>query len=226
MEPVDFKIFEPFFKPELRASGEKLFLNKKVSISSSSDTEIHAYVEASPAIRVRFKTDDIGSDSFSATCSCAAAHRSRLCKHVWSVILAVLEKHSDFLRFKTRIEKNPLTFEVQKLENQFKLSAKERASNYRNEQYQKIRERKGAARKLASKSHVNAKRYPEGVVGAIEYFSRNGFPMSEGLSMMQIGEAKRKLSRVFHPDKGGTNQEMIELNIHCEILSRYVGENN
>jgi hypothetical protein len=37
-----------------------------------------------------------------------------------------------------------------------------------------------------------------------------------------LAEAKRKLSRIFHPDKGGTHEESVELNQNCEILLRFI----
>ncbi len=37
-----------------------------------------------------------------------------------------------------------------------------------------------------------------------------------------VAEAKKKLSRIFHPDKGGTHEEMAELNHQCELVLQYL----
>jgi hypothetical protein len=42
--------------------------------------------------------------------------------------------------------------------------------------------------------------------------------MAQGPDEAIATEAKKKLSRVFHPDKGGTTEEMVELNRNCELV--------
>jgi len=228
------------FKPETQASGAKLLSQDKVSIPSGSDTFIQAYIRVAPAVQVRLSSTDIGTESFTASCSCPSAGKGQFCKHIWAALLCVTEKYPDFLSAKKTIEHSSLQSSRQSsLQSSFQSSrqspsnspghsnssAKLRASEYRKEQYRKQalrakemkRERQGHAAPVSKKAV-----YPPDVEAALAYFSVNGFPMDAGPSESILGEAKRKLSRVFHPDKGGTHDEIIELNRNCELLSGFL----
>ena len=37
-----------------------------------------------------------------------------------------------------------------------------------------------------------------------------------------LKNAKKKLSRVFHPDIGGSHQESVDLNVNYDILIRFM----
>ena len=47
--------WEHFFKPEVRASGRSLVTQAKVSIQQPSDTEVVAYIRATPPLKVVLK---------------------------------------------------------------------------------------------------------------------------------------------------------------------------
>lgn len=241
------EVWGKFFKAEVRTSGAKLFAQEKVSLPSGSDTAIQAYVRVAPPSRVKFSATDIGSESFIADCTCPVAKKSQFCKHVWATLLCVERKYPDFLSAKRRIEKpaspEGSAFAAADVSNRggstgatdaeerrpdprasYRESAKSRAAEYRKEQYQKQKLRAKARKQSASELTLPKGRrlYPEEVEKALGYFSVNGFPMTEGPSEEILGEAKKKLSRVFHPDKGGTNGEIVELNRNCEVLQRFL----
>jgi hypothetical protein len=213
--------FGNLFKPEMKSSGRKLVGQDKVSLSSQSDTFIQAYVRVAPPFKVTFTAEDVASTSFMAECSCPVAKKSRFCKHVWAVLLVVEEKVPDFLIGKTDINKIDANAEPEpSAKATYQEAAKQRASDYRKDQYQKQktrakdqkRERKGLESAVSSSSYT-----PE-VEAALAYFLLNGFPMPAGPSREILSEAKRTLSRVFHPDKGGSHEESVELNRNVEII--------
>jgi len=211
---------DSYFKAETRSSG--LRLQAKVSLSNVSDTAIHAYVRATKSFKVKFLSASIGSELFTVECSCPMGKKSQFCKHIYATLLCVDQKSPDFLAAKRVIEKSDIpVIQENTAKSDFKTQAKERASLYRKVQYQrqKLRVKRG---------HRNAKvapelsEYPESVEKALAYFVQNGFVMPSGPSEEMVGLAKRQLSRVFHPDKGGKHAEMIELNEHAEVLLEFL----
>jgi hypothetical protein len=214
------EIFGNHFKPEVRSSGKKLVSQEKISISSHSDTEIHAYARVAPPAKVKLHSDEVGSTAFEATCSCPTAKKSRFCKHIWGTILLVKNQYPDFLAGKNEISQND---EIVSPKNNYQEQAKQRASEYRKEQYQKqksrVKEQKRARRGIES---APVQSYPDEIETALRYFAENGFPMAEGPSKEVVTEAKRKLSRFFHPDRGGSHEESVELNQHCEVLLSFL----
>ncbi len=237
MGPIDHSLAN-FFKPEIKASARSLIAQDKISIQSATDTEIHAFTKTSPSVRVRLWTSDITSSSFTARCSCPIALKNQFCKHVWATLLLVEKKHPDFLNSKVNIEKfgNPLTDSgasspkvtpkpmsrnSEKIAA-FKEAARLRANSYRKEQYQK---QKAQAKPKKDSKNTPSKKggldYDDEIAALLDYFSKNGFEMPNGPDEATIHEAKRKLSRVFHPDKGGSHDEITELNQNCETLLEY-----
>lgn len=212
--------FGHFFKAETRSSGRKLFAAEKISIASHSDTGVHAYVRIAPPTKVTFASAGVASESFTVACACPAAKRGQFCKHVWATLLAVEVDCPDFLSRKRSIEKGGAKDEADESpQNPAKVSANERASEYRKEQYQRQKLR---AKEL-KRGHQKAESFSRKAIStelsdALSYFSINGFPMPEGPSEDIVLEAKKRLSRVFHPDKGGSHEEMVELNRNCEIV--------
>ena len=101
--------------------------------------------------------------------------------------------------------------------------AKRRAADYRKEQYAR---QKDYAKKVRDsnkpRKSSSLRSMPADVTEACAYFALNGFPMEGRPSEEIVGEAKRKLSRLFHPDKGGTHAEMIELNRNVELVLGYL----
>ncbi len=227
------ELFGNFFKSEIKSSGSKLFAEKKISVPSGSDTSIHAYVRATPPLKVRLMAADISTETFTADCNCPVAKKNQFCKHVWATLLCVEEKYPDFLSGKTVIEKGSLALEApttraersEAAATSYREAAKIRAAGYRKEQYEKqklrAKEWKGQRQKRDTSVDERASHPPE-IRAALAYFSSNGFPMATGPSETLLGEAKRKLSRVFHPDKGGSNDEIVELNRNCELLQRFL----
>lgn len=199
-----------YFKPEVQSSGRKLFSQDKISISSGSDTGIQAFVKAAPPYKVQLSSAEIGAESFTAACSCPDGSKGRLCKHIWATLLSVEGKYPDFLSAKRVIEKT---------------SARPRASEYRKEQYQKAKLRAKAQKKSGSKRETSAaavNAFPREVEAALAYFSANGFVLLPIPTETVLSEAKRKLSRVFHPDRGGSHDEIIELNRNSEVVLRFL----
>jgi len=207
--------FGSLFKPEVKTSGHKLVAQEKLSLSNKSDTAIQAYARVAPPAKVTLTSEDISSNSFAADCTCPVAKKDRFCKHIWATLICVEQDYPDFLSEKINIEKGSAP-EGSKAE-------KQRTSDYRKDQYQKHKlhqkERKREKNRLGN---ANASpTYPEEVEVAISYFAKNGFSMTDGPSRETLAEAKRTLSRVFHPDKGGSHEESVELNSNCEVLLRF-----
>ncbi len=218
-------VWGEFFKAEIKTSGSKLFAQDKITISSGSDTGIHAFVKVSPPFKVQLAAADIASASFTATCSCPGAKKGRLCKHIWATLLMTEVKYPDFLSAKRVIEMaqagptasaNP--------QSSFKEAANLRASLYRKVQYQKQKLKVKEKKKSGSRreSVVQVATYPPEMEAALAFFSENGFPLLPLPSETALGEAKRRLSRVFHPDRGGTHAEIVELNRNSELVLRYL----
>jgi uncharacterized Zn finger protein len=229
------------FKSEVKTSGRKLIVQEKIFVSSASDTDIHAYVRGTSSFHVRLSSKDIGSESFSAECNCPVAKRGQFCKHIWATLLCVGEKYPDFLNAKQEIHRANIEHApterlfANRVSQPSRSETKLRAAEYRKLAYQINKERlKGfkqkraqlekEARAQSSRSGVASltAKLPAKVEEALAYFSKNGFPMPEGPDKMIVSEAKRKLSRVFHPDKGGSTDEIIELNHYCELLLRFL----
>ena len=55
---------------------------------------------------------------------------------------------------------------------------------------------------------------------ALKYFSENGFPLGYPADQDELIKAKRILSNVFHPDKGGAHEEMLELIRNFKLLTQ------
>ena len=67
---------------------------------------------------------------------------------------------------------------------------------------------------------------PNAVKSALAYFNLNGFVLEESLDEDSINLARKKLSRVFHPDVGGTHAEILELNNNFDILFAFLKKNS
>lgn len=211
--------WEKFFKPEIANRGREEFERELVSVSSGSDTQIQAYVRASPLIRVTFVSDSIASPSFTADCSCSSSAKGVLCRHIFATLLQVQKTHPDFLDSKTSVDKasQAATAEpphkVKQAAYQKQMYAKQKARA--KEQRQEI--------KLKKKGLTAVPKYPEDVAEALAFFNVNGFPMENDIDEALLKNAKKELAWVFHPDKGGSHQESVDLNSHYEVLLRYIG---
>lgn len=241
-----------FFKAEVRTSGRKLFAQEKISIGSASDTSVQAFVRATPPFKVNLRSEGIASPGFTAACNCPSAQKGQFCKHIWGTLLGVEAKYPDFLSGKQSIDRPAPEEEseirtdagapteartdsrsaakaaAEQARAAYQETAKERASLYRKVQYQRLKlrakEKKSGRNEAPSGGDAPARShtFPASVESALSYFSDNGFPMPDGPVEDVLSEAKRKLSRVFHPDKGGSHDEIVELNRNCELLMGYL----
>jgi hypothetical protein len=115
---------------------------------------------------------------------------------------------------------------------QAQLDYKKKQADYRKQAYQTQKERM-KERKSQLGSAAKRDRHDEGspsklsvslpaeVQAAVQYFDSNGFPMQPPFEEATINQAKRTLSRVFHPDRGGSHEEVVELLKHAEVLLEY-----
>lgn len=204
-------LWESFFKPETRHSGDRFISKDLVSVSSSSDTEVNGFIRATSAFKISLKSKSIASTSFSATCSCPASQRGQLCKHIWAVVSLAHKKFPDFFQEKKEIEA-PLKRSSEKNSYQLK------QASFRKAQYQKMKELK---KNRDKKSKAPEPEYPVAIEKAVHYFRQNGFEFVAPVSEEQIQSAKKKLSRLFHPDLGGSHEEIVQLNTQSEVLLKY-----
>lgn len=234
--------WEHFFKPEVRSSGRTLFSQGKVSINQPSDTEIVAFIRISSPFKVSLKTKSIDSSIVYADCNCPAGKKDLFCKHIWAALLATEEKNPDFFEDKTEIEKMESTLktttfkpkpsaQTQAYEEKqaafkekqaaYKEQQKEKQSLYRKIQYQKQKLRMNSL-KNNKKDLPEEPQFPSDVEEALNFFSQNGFELRESMNKDIIGAAKKKLARIFHPDLGGSHDEILELNRCSDILITFV----
>lgn len=207
------------FKPEDRKRGEDLFAQDVVIVSSATDTTVKALIKVSGAPRISLEADDVSSPLFNARCSCPSFAKGHACKHLWATLLKLEQRDADFLSGKTRMDLSAVEARPKVNERQLErlVQQKERAKEMRREQ--KARRAPKTAASPPSKSRPN---HPEPVTEALAYFLTNGFDLAGDLTLDQALNAKRILSRVFHPDKGGTHEEAIVLNENFEILREYL----
>lgn len=236
--------WEHFFKPEVRSSGRSLFSQGKVSINKPSDTEIIAFVRVSPPLKVSLKTKSIDGTTVYADCNCPAGKKDLFCKHIWAALLATEEKNSDFFEDKTEIEKmasilKETTFKpkpsaqthayeekqaaYKEKQTAYKEQQKEKQALYRKIQYQKQKLRLNSLKKN-KKEAPEEQTFPSDVEKALFYFSQNGFELRESMNKDVVSAAKKKLARIFHPDLGGSHDEILDLNKFTDILMTFIAK--
>jgi hypothetical protein len=207
--------WEVFFSPEVRKSGEILFEKDLIVKQLLSDTQINVAIRATPPIRVHFNCESINSREFIATCTCGVFQKNRLCRHIWATLVYVNAVYPDFLDFKFAIERGSI------LVDEFKENIKKQQSIYRKKIYQQLKDTKkqlNPNKKKRASSRKPVHSLGPNVKAALEYFKANGFLFELPFSEVEIANAKRTLSRVFHPDKGGTHGEIVELLKHVQTL--------
>jgi hypothetical protein len=107
---------------------------------------------------------------------------------------------------------------------------KERNALHRKVQYPKQKERAKEIKQAkkaqvgGSKSQPYKRTFPEHVQASLKFFAENGFAFEENLNEEDLSMARKKLSRIFHPDKGGSHDEALILNEHFSILDDYLHE--
>lgn len=230
---AEIEAFEQFFKPEARSSGADFVRKGAVRLGMSSDTEIQAFIKVSSGIKVTFTAEDIADEKFFADCSCPAAGKGILCKHIWATLMEVSEKFSDFLDSKIEIEKGSRAGSKGAAPAEAKAALKEKQSSFRKEQYQKQKARAKepkegsrptfqAAPKKTSRHAPAAPSYPDDVAAALRYFDDNGFPLGEPIDPELLRDAKKKLARLMHPDSGGTHEEFLVFNSQLEVIVEFI----
>jgi hypothetical protein len=211
----EVSLFADFFKPEIRSSGQEIFLAEKVWISIGSDTRIEALVRTGTGFKVVLTSVSISAPTFAAKCTCSASDRGSFCKHIWAVLLATAKKHPDFLDSKTAVSslppkvKEPTPFalkqaEYKRLQNE---NQRLRAKEYR----QRL--------KLKMKTPPPL---PEKVQWALDYFSENGVEITVPLTESALRSARNQVAKKVHPDLGGEHERIVTLNRNFEILMAFV----
>ena len=211
--------WEKFFNSEVCSSGYRYFKEEKVSVSQPSDTEIQAYIKSSTPCRVNLKSPSMTSPLLIADCNCAAGKKGRLCKHIWATLLATDAKLPEFLDGKEEIE-NRTSSQADSKTNFYKA----KQDTYRKEQYQRQKQRLKDQKQAKKRVATSAPALPQHVEMALAYFSENGFQLENSLHSEAVGIARKKLSRIFHPDIGGSHDEIVELNRHAEVLLSYLSD--
>lgn len=235
---MSIEAWESYFKPEARNAGNTLHSKGAVHFSRGSDTEVHLFIRGSSPIKVSFKSDSIESPLMIANCTCPQSKKGQLCKHMWAALTEVDIKNPDFLENKHQLENGvdphftnstenaaPLSESQQAQKEkraQYEAAQKEKQSQYRKQQYQKQKAKMDLKKGKAPKSKAIVEEFPEDIEAALVYFSENGFELREALSTDAISLARKQLARIFHPDKGGSHDEILELNMHTETLLSFV----
>lgn len=232
----------------MRSSGRTYFAKGSVRSSQPSDTEVVAFISGSSSAKITFKSESVSSEVVTVDCSCPASQKGQFCKHIWATLLKIESNHADFLdgkedivkassesetdgapsfkkapRPQFRPEKKPLS-EAQ-IASQEALKAKQ--ADYRKQQYQKQKQRLKEQKQAQKKTKLPAApEYPADVQAALNFFSENGFALEGTLNPESIRLAKKRLSRVFHPDIGGSHGEIVVLNEKAETLIRFFSSQN
>ena len=214
-----------FFKHEVRKQGFDLFAEGVVFLQIAADTQIQALFKGTAHAKVHLKSSSIASPSFNADCSCPSSGKGHFCKHIWATLLAVEKKHPDFLDSKIEIHKVSeltvsKTLKPRAASQDHAAAAAAKQSDYRKEQYQKqkqkLKDRKKSQRDQEKVSPLTD--FPEEIQKAIQFFSENGFTFTHPPGSAELMNARKILSRIFHPDKGGTHEEALLLNENYEVL--------
>lgn len=218
-----------YFNSSVRRAGERLLTENKISFSQPSSSEVVAYIKATSSYKVSLKKNDLDNTALFTNCNCPAFQKKQNCKHIWSVFLAVLEKSPDFLEEIKTIEKSTSLSSVvaKKIQTEsqikFNEAAKIKQADYRKQQYQKQKLLKKSTKNKMSKFKQEPT-YPADIVAALDYFSKNGFPLNDNLDKSCVLLARKKLSRIFHPDVGGSHSEIVELNEQSEVLLDFLNK--
>lgn len=216
---------ESFFNSSSRSAGLRLFSESKVSFLKPSSSEVTAYVK--PSYRVILKVESSQMTLLTADCNCGPAQKGQLCKHIWATCLAVLEKSPDFFEGITEVHKKVGFVKTVRPQTESQISSqrafKLKQDTYRKQLYQKQKERAKEFKNNKKKNFIEVKpTFPPSVQNALDYFSKNGFSLENSLNEVSVFLARKKLSRIFHPDVGGSHDEILELNRNSEILLNFV----
>ena len=180
--------------------------------------------------KVVLKSKSVSNPVLDVSCLCPASAKGQFCKHIWAALLKTELSHPLFLEDKEQIEKeknteskNFKTAQMTEKQQQQKSDYLEKQSQYRKEQY-KLQSQRQKEFKQSKQNKIEKKQaaIPTQVVNVLDYFKLNGFIFESPYSMAEINLAKKKLSRVFHPDVGGSHEEILQLNKNYELLVNYI----
>lgn len=206
---------EDAFRPGDRSKGETDFRKNAVHISQSSDTLVRAFVKSAGQGKVTLTADSLDDDFIHAECTCTTAKKGEACRHMWAVILKL--EGSDFLLNKVNVKTGAAQTASPK-ESAFT----QRQAEYKEVQKERLKQRAREFKDRKAGREPQGPNLPDEVSEALRYFNANGFPLEKELDADHVESARRQLARVFHPDKGGSHDEILELNHHFEILSQYL----
>lgn len=219
--------FENDFKPEVRSAGQAFIKKDKVALQQPSDTEIISYVRGSTNYKVILKTPLVESDTVFASCTCSLFAKGQNCKHLWAALVVAQEKKPDFFEEKALLEHSGPDAISQNSAPEFmgqqarQDAFKERQRDYQKLQYQKQKLRLKQMKLAKENTETEDELFPPPIETALKYFSENGFELRNSMTKENVSQAMKKLSRIFHPDKGGTHEEFTELNKNAEILTKF-----
>lgn len=223
---MSLETYENFFNSSARSAGSRLYKEAKVSFAKPSALEITSYVK--PNYRVNLKLDSLQSKNINVACNCPPSQKGQLCKHIWAAFLVVHEKSPDFLAFAKEVTKKAPTEKIAMPQSEAQILLKEnfklKQEIYRKEQYQKQKLRAKEFKKNKKTSSRSLTTHSEEVTKALSYFAKNGFILEDSLDEGSVFLARKKLSRIFHPDAGGSHDESLELNNNSEILLKYINK--
>lgn len=222
--------WEHFFKPEARSGGQAFLTKGKVSFAQPSDTEVVSYIRTSTPFKVILKTESVRSKILTAECTCPPSKKGQFCKHIWAALVVTEQKNPDFFEGKIDLEKKSVVsfesvekpktnFSEKRAESQAAYKAKQ--ADYRKEQYQKQKQRLKDIKQTKLNSASEDPEFPPVVEEALAFFSENGFELRASITKETVSFARKKLSRVFHPDVGGKHSEILELNKFTDILTKF-----
>lgn len=205
-------IFSVFFRPEYRRKGELLYTGGLVRMQQASEANVAAFVDNKA--RVTLESDGMDSIQISARCSCTKFRSGHGCMHIWATLLQLEKDGAEFLSNKNELEfpqRIPTAADKVREEKMEAVAEKKREDGKRIRAEQK--KRKQLERRAANQTTSPAE------AEALSYFSTNGFSFILPVDPEELDHAKKILARVFHPDRGGTHEEMLELNRHTETLT-------
>jgi hypothetical protein len=236
------------FSSTERRKGAAAAEDRAVHLSSTSDTLVTAFVGNSTPARVTLSTSEVADGLITAKCTCTVAKKGQLCRHIWATLLKLDDQNHDFLLSKESISlaykdedattdtddamvyrygdepRGDSNQNLSAAQLEFQEKQKALSKEYRKQRARAQKEMKKQLRNKDAKTAAasSAFHYPPNIEQARRYFQANGFEMKQPFELSEIVDAKKQLSRVFHPDKGGSHNEILELNRNFQILNDYL----
>ncbi len=219
---MSIKKWDAFFKSSARSAGDRFYNEGQVSFSQPSGTEVVAYIKpSSTSFKVTLKSAAPQDHTIIVSCTCPQSKKAQFCKHIWGALRAVTEKSPEFFENKSELQINSTQADSTKANAYAKSQA-----DYRKQQYEKQKQRAKDFKKSKNSKSKLEPEWPETVQLAFDYFNKNGFSLETSLTEEAIYLARKKLSRVFHPDVGGSHAEILQLNHNVDLLLKYLGSKN